>query len=46
MGGWAILQLEWPLSRFWGATRALAAKVRFPPILWKNNVLQAQKVAF
>jgi hypothetical protein len=23
-----------------------AAKGRFPPILWKNNVLQAQKVAF
>jgi hypothetical protein len=25
---------------------AHAAKVRFPPILWKNNVLQAQKVTF
>ncbi len=22
-----------------------AANVRFPPILWKNNVLRAQKVA-
>jgi hypothetical protein len=25
---------------------APAAKVRFPPILWKNNVLRAQKVVF
>jgi hypothetical protein len=25
---------------------ASAAKVRYPPILWKNNVLQAQKVTF
>jgi len=27
------------------AALAAAAKVRFPPILWKNNVLRAQKVA-
>jgi len=36
---------EWQLSLDCGMKPRDAAKVWNPPILWKNNVLRAQKVA-
>jgi hypothetical protein len=37
---------ECPLTPSLDVWLALAANVGSPPILWKNNVLQAQKVTF
>ena len=36
----------WPLPLAHRTSAQVAANVRLPPILWKNNVLLAQKVVF
>ena len=40
------IPFEWQLFVDRCVSLALAEKVRSPPILWKNNVLQARKVTF